>query len=636
MLKNTLSKGFFFSSGFISLLTQIVLLRELVTWLGGDEMFYALGLGCWLISVGLGSFYLGRKIKKINLSLIFILLVVFACSAPLVLIMLRYGLSLSLAPGQISSLGQSIMILFLMMFLPAFLSGLLFYLGCRQWGDSTQGYIYETLGFFTAGLVFTFFLSRSGFPLPKKLNKWTLGFRYPEVKNVVYSQGSQLVVTKNSNQTSVFAGGHLIFSDQQTEFDEVAGQILSTVKSRQDKVLSFGNLHLTNQISQKFAGEEIFFLQPDKEMFKLQQEYINENVLGETKTLNKFLKEKRDLDWIILSPGPPNTLSTARYYSLENLELIKKNLSNQGIGVLIFDLPVAYQSKEATRFGQVVYQTFDRVFNQTDLLVIEGRIVLLGSAEKIVFDAEHNKQLLNLILEDSKREQLKEGLSRGSQITTKLRPLAYFYHHLFWQTIFSFRLPKLLQQFSWVFPISLMLAFGFLFIKKSNRIEVLVVLSSFILMCLQTALLFLFQTQFGLLYSYLGLIMGMVLLGMAIGVGLSKKIAINPRLGLFMYLPLGLALVNGFWQEIIIIWILVGLLIGLVCGLIFGLVNRQWANKSGQNTYIYVMDLIGAFLGSVLSAVILFPWLGFELVMALICFLTLLPNTRNFLRARRG
>lgn len=626
---------YFFSLGFISLLSQVVLLRELVTWLGGDELFYALGLGAWLIFVALGSFIVGKRIKKVSKFLTLSTLTLFVCLTPLLLIGFRLGLAQFLAVGQIPSLNQSIIIIGLTLFIPGCLSGLLFYLGCRLWDDSNLAYLFETLGFFIAGVIFTFFLSQASFPLPQKINEWTLRFRYPNLGEVVYSRGSQLVVSGKDNQKSVFSDGQLIFSNQQTEFDEIAERVFAELEAKEDEILVFGNLHLANQISQRFSSQKNYFVQPNKKMFQLQKDYLDKNIRVETQPLKEIL-ESKNFDWIILSPGSPNTLSTSRYYSLGNLELVNQSLKNDGIGVLIFDLPIAYQSREVLRFGQVIYQTFNQVFDQTELLVVEGRIVLLGSKNKFFFDSSESEQLINIVLGDRKRVELKRKFSQGNQITTKLHPLAYFYYHLFWQTIFSFKLPKLLQRFIWLIPISLVIIFSLLLSKNSDEVSVLVVLSSFILMSLETTFLFLFQTQFGSLYKYLGLIMGMFLFGMAVGVGLAKKMNFNPKLILFAYLPLGLMLLISGWQNLIPAWLVLAGLIGVVGGLVYGLSNQRWINLGGQVTYIYFMDLIGAFLGAVLTATILLPRFGYELLMVLISLLILLPHAGNFLRTLRG
>ncbi len=635
MQKHNLSKAYFFSLGIVSLLCQIVLLRELVSWLGGDELFYALGLGSWLIFVSIGSFLLARKIKKVSLPLVWKLLIFYTCLPPLLLVGFRWALAQGLAVGQIPSLGQSVLILITVLFLPGCLSGLLFYLGCQLWPDSSLAYFYETLGFFTAGLVFTFFLSQSSFPLPGRVDKWSLQFRYPQLKKIVYSQGSQLVVSGKKDQLNVFSAGQLVFSGEQTDFDNITSLVLARVKASQNKVLFLGDLHLANQIEKEFSALKTLFAQPNKELFKLQQLYLNEDIQPKTEPLTQILREQKDFDWVILSPGSPSSLSISRYYSLENFQLIKQALKNNGICVLVFDLPTAYQSREALHFGQVIYQTFEQVFNENELLIIEGRVVLLGSLENIVFKAGKSDGFVDLALSDSQRIELKEKLSQGSsQLTTRLWPLAYFYHHLFWQTIFSFQLPKLWQYLVWIFPLCLVTGFGSLLNKNSDRLEILVILSTFILMSLETTLLFIFQTQFGNLYTYLGLIMGTILLGMAIGVGGVKKLKaeIAPNLILFAYLPLGLILLINFWQSLILLWLILGLLIGLVGGIVFGLVNQIWLAKGGEPTYIYFADLIGGFLGAVLTAVILLPRFGFNFLLILISILVLIPNARNFLR----
>jgi len=287
---------YFFSLGFFSLLNQIVLLREVSTWLGGNELFYALGLGFWLLFAGLGSLlfrHLEGVFKKFFGQC---LLIIYPFLSPIILVAFRYILSRVLPTGQVPGIGSSILIIILTLFLPAFLSGSLFYLGVKRWGQSTRGYLWETAGFFIAGLAFTFLLSRTNFPLPKKVNYQTLGWRYSGLEKIVYSKGSQLIVTNRNNQKTIFSAGRPIFNSQPVDFDHQAGQLMSSfvydsprfgeagsprVEAGHEQNLTglvSGNLHLANFIADENVFSGILYLFSDSKMYNLQEEYLNQNL----------------------------------------------------------------------------------------------------------------------------------------------------------------------------------------------------------------------------------------------------------------------------------------------------------------------------------------------------------------------
>ncbi len=633
---------YFISVGLFSLLSQIILLRELVFWLGGDELFYALGLGFWLFLAGLGSIF-GRCLKNIfkNISA-FMLLSLYAFLPSILVVSLRYILSRILPVGQIPGFGSSIIVIFLALLIPASLAGWLFYLGTRKWPDSTRGYLWETIGFFTAGLIFTFILSRTSFPLPNKINEATLRWRYPNLEKVIYSKGSQLIVSQQDSQKSIFSAGGLIYNSQGNDFADLAGRMFSHLEFEKGKTIILGEWHLAKELSWWTNHGPVTYLQPERKVALEQGGFYNQDLKIKAVELNKFLKNQDDWNWIILSPGTPQTLAGNRYYTLGNLKFVKENLASDGSCALVFDLPVDYQSQEALQFGRVIYNTFDKVFKNIDLLVVEGRVVLIGSEAEINYNLRDSSGLVEMVLEDSRREELKQKLSGGSQINTNRHPLAYFRHHLFWQTMFSFQLPKLFRHLILLIPISLVLILLDMARKldKSKKLGLLVGISGFSLMGLETVLLFMFQTQFGNLYTYLGLIMGTVLLGLSLGVVIAENVKHPPKVGtfsraskfklknlLFCYLPLGGLLFLDFWQGSILIWLLLALLIGLVGGMVFAIANQFWLKKSDNQTFIYACDLFGSFFGAVLTSTVLLPKFGLPIFLLILAVIMLLPHT---------
>lgn len=619
---------FFFGLGLFSLLSQIVLLRELVSWLGGDELFYALGLGFWLLLAGLGSLLLRHLQGVLKKFLGWCLLIIYPLFAPIVVIVLRFFLSRALPVGQIPGFSGSTLIIFLTLLFPAFFSGRLFYLGTKKWQDPNRAYLWETVGFFLAGLIFTFQLSQTGFPFPKGINYKTLRWRYPNLEKVIYSKGSQLIVTKRDDEKTIFSAGGPIFNSQKSDFHPLAARIFSHIERAGGRTLVFGDLHLANELSLKAYFEPVIYLQTEKKIGLEQNGYFRQGVEPQIGELNQFLKSSEGWNWVILVPGKPKTLAVNRYYTLETFDFIKQNLTSDGVCGLVFDLPVDYQSQEALRFGQVLYNTFNQVFEKMDLLIVEGRVVLVGSESEIKYDLRDSSGLLEMVLSDSRREELKQKLGKGDQINTDRHPLAYFNHHLFWQTMFSFQLPKLVKHLVWLIPISLVLILVDLArrLGEDKKLGLLVGVSGFILMSLEITLLFMFQTKFGNLYTYLGLIMGTVLLGMTLGVAAASQFRFNPTKTLFFYLPLGGFLLLNSWQMYIWIWLVLALFIGLVGGFVFACTNQLWLKKSNNQTFIYACDLFGSFFGAILTSTILLPKFGLPMFLFILLVLTLVPR----------
>jgi len=634
--------GYFFFLGFLSLLAQVVILREIVAWLGGDELFYALGLGFWLFSAGWGSLLArgGFSLKKTHLWLVQL---GFLTLIPLSLGGFRLGLTQLLPLGQLPSLGLMVLIVLLSVLPLAFLSGFQFGLGCRFWPQVNQAYLWETLGFFLAGIIHSFLLSQTSFPLPSNLDRLTLKARFPNLEKVVYSQGSQLVVVRQLGQRAIFSGGEVIFSSEPGLTDHLIADLLSRVFDR-GRLLAFGDQNLANQLSKTLLPEESVFIYPENKIFVLQQADLDPSIKPVVADPRRFLTATQTVwDLIVVSPGNPNNLLTNRYYTLEFFQTVREKLTDRGVLTLIFYLPPDYQSQEAIRLAQTIYQTFSHAFPETELFLIDERVVLLGSRTKLRFKTGDNDQFWQLVEQDDRRQQL---LSRLTATTVRPNrdnwPLAYFYHHLFWQTIFTFSWPKIINYLTWFLPLVLLAIPLFLKrrLTRERRWGLVVAGSSFVLMALETVILFLFQTKIGHLYTQLALIIATVLLGMALGVGwgdrLDQKNWISLALASYL-IVFGLLLGAAQWQEKTWFWFGLALIAGLVGGLVYALANNFYLAQTKDPVFLYAWDLFGGFLGAGLTAVYLLPRLGLTnlLIFLTLWLILLMPNTGNWFRTAR-
>jgi spermidine synthase len=151
------------------MVSQILLLREMVVACYGNELSFAIMLSAWLLWVGLGSLVGGPWARRIirpekTLSVLYLLL---GFLLPASLLLIRSARSwLGISPGEVMSL-PSILLLSLLFSLPlCLLLGLLFVFNARLFGQAggeggkgvSLVYVWEAMGAFLGGIVSTYLL----------------------------------------------------------------------------------------------------------------------------------------------------------------------------------------------------------------------------------------------------------------------------------------------------------------------------------------------------------------------------------------------------------------------------------------------------------------------------------------------
>lgn len=619
---------FFFLLGAVSIISQTVFLREIATLFYGNELFYSFGLGFWLLFTGCGSLlatkFSSLKNKK---GAVWIILAGLPFIIAILIIFLRLLTATFIPAGELSGLGLSFSWAALCLLIFCLPLGAIFPLAVFAWrrkNAANQGYLGETLGFAFGGLFFSFVLATTQFPLTIKLSQATLKWRYPGISNVINSKYNQIVVSQASGQKNFFLNGQLAFTSQEGWENQQLLALIAPFTEKPKKALVLGSPNLAKEIKRGLSSERIDFLEIDEQLFKLEKDLLGEGVNSVIADPRKFLNENQDhWDLIIFALGNPQTLLNNRYFTQECFESVKRGLSENGIFVLTFYLPTDYQSKEAALFAGSIYQTLNYSFPSFQLLTPQDQLVFILGTSNVEVKKPHADPLWqNYFLDqfdDEKRDEILKNLSsEGVEINSDSNPVAFFYQQLFWQTIFSFKLPKLILKSVNFLPLLLLILLIGLVArgKKELRLGVLAAFSSFVLMSLEVLIITMFQTKIGYLYSQISLIFACVLLGMAGGIILAKK-AKKPLIALrisfltyvviifFLYsnLKTDLTLSTFFWLEL-------GLVSGLVGGAVFALVNGLYLRDKNNPGFIYAFDLFGAFLSALLTSAFLLPIFG--------------------------
>ncbi len=151
------------------IIAQILLLRELLIVFRGNELSLGVIISNWLMLEGVGSFFLGKRIEKVQqkifLMVVFILLFSLSLGGAVYLVRtLKYILGIS--PGEEVDFILIFYSSFLVLFFPAIFHGALFTFSAKIYSTFFQSslisigkvYVYETLGTIIGGIIFAYLL----------------------------------------------------------------------------------------------------------------------------------------------------------------------------------------------------------------------------------------------------------------------------------------------------------------------------------------------------------------------------------------------------------------------------------------------------------------------------------------------
>ncbi len=429
-------------TGAATALVQVLMLREFLKVMGGNELVTGLILGLWMLWTGMGAFLAGHISRKRpatqSLSVLFSMLALLPLLMVTANTFLRDFLSepgVSLSFSTISWWSAVTLLPFCMM------SGAVFSLlvakGHEHEKPNSGGRIYglESAGSLAGGLIsgmliagilnnlhlmmlasalmaaaailviavsgrkpllilpllifaFTLFAGLrydSSFSLQKKL--------YPE-QNILEAKDSplgHLVLTEKSSQLNYYCNGNLLFTSDQKESDEASVHFALLQRQRPAKVLFIGG-H-SKGISEecaKYRGLAVDFCEPDPVLLNLQQQYESVPEKGsvrfESRDFRILLQDKTACyDAIVVSNADPGSLLFNRYYTTENLKLFKQVLQDSGVLSLSLPSSAEYMGPKHRALFSSIFMSIRSVFPHV-LLVPGNRDFLLASEQELRAD----------------------------------------------------------------------------------------------------------------------------------------------------------------------------------------------------------------------------------------------------------
>ncbi len=597
MLKG-LRKGIIFSAagllGFSSIITQVLLLRGLLSALTGNELLIGILLSNWLLLTGIGA-YVGRFIKESHIDgsirILQSLIAVIPILSILALFRSRY---LLFSPGIELNLQEVMIYSFLLLAPFCLISGFLFNLYVsyvqkhRQIHSLAKIYSIESAGSFVGGLfsafilinylkiynslllilvlnmgismLFSFIQLRKTFIIstllqlvvtiilillvPKQLD---ISRMFPGQKLILNKESNygSVAVTETGNQLNFYENGAILFSTNTRKINEEIIHYSFSLHDQPGKILIIsGNIKALHEEIEKYENTEINYIEMNPEVLKAQQKLLDStNNFLET-SINfhiedpmHFLKNNSvKYDLIIMNLPPPSSALISRFYSNSFFTEVKKHLGKEGI--FSFSLPAAENYA-----GDRLLDLFSSIFNTLKEEFKEVRII---SGQKTYFLSSQAK------LEGSL-------LARTKQLETDNH---YVNEHYINEDLLMMRSKLLQESFIHEAPLNKDLRpVAYYYQLKgwlhANKIEIIYLLITLIV-CIFLALIistpinfalftggfaaastefiiiFAFQVIYAYVYQFIGLIIAVFMLGLYLGSSRWASRKHKPDKGIFL------------------------------------------------------------------------------------------------------
>lgn len=585
--------------GAVASLFQLVIMREFVFSVAKNEFSLIAAIGVWLLFCSLGSFCGKRKILIADqylpfaFTLLFCLCLVCIHSAKYII-----GSSYYEATSISASAAMGVFLIGPLGFLVGygfarFSRG---YLRSRPSGDNIYArfFAYEAIGFFVAGMLFTFFLSAYANPflfavlpllfipvLPAPLSQ-KKRFLYPAAillvamafsaslpfilkkefqgAVIISSRGSPygpLIEAERFEAWSLYASGNLVASSEDAVWQEAFTHTSIASCDELGRVLVIGaaSVGQLGELAKYDIGRiDCVELNPllvswcQSKLSRRQKEQIHFIVDDPRSYLRSA---EKSYDCILMNIAAPASVALNRYFSQDFFALIKKNLTQKGVFAFFVPSQRDILSPRYVQFNSCVINTVDSVFKQRFVVPSDSMIILASemasfSEAGLLSRFESRKPPTEYftfyhladLLDAGRRGYVNAMIERSVPVNTDDRPLGFFYYTLLQEAKFYPRLwlaPENLQRYSWFFFLAFMGFWVFLMAgRPAFRVSFQAALCGFASISLTSIIIMLFQIFSGALFWKVGIIIGVCMLGLAISAFLSD--AIINRIGFRPYL----------------------------------------------------------------------------------------------------
>jgi spermidine synthase len=462
---------------------------------------------------------------------------------------------------------------------------------------------------------------------------------------------SKLQMLKQAEQLTLYSNCAPVYSLPDPAAAEEAVHFTLLQRPQAQKALLIGGGvggDLTELL--KYPLQRIDYVESDPEIIRFSRLYLPgsgsrvlENPLVHIHHSDgrKFLQDSSgDYDVIILDIPDPSTAQLNRYYTLEFFTLVRARLTPRGLLSFRVSSAENYIRAELQDYLASTYATLNMVFS--NVLAVPGDSnIFLAADSDISLDSEAlgrridtlnlnntyiTAALLSARLDPLRTRVLADALKSGRpRINRDLYPISYLFSAVLWSTQFRGLESRLIASLAaldsfWLLqaPLGLFLL-SLIVVAVRGRTTVfylvpLAVMGWTTIVC-EVVAIFAFQVAHGSLYHSLALLFSAFMLGLTLGAWSGSRRLLR-RFGHLVLLQGFLCLlVSALYLGIQLkpsapFFLFFLILLGYLGGDLFVSSNRLYLQRTKNYGIGYGLDLLGSFLGALVTSSLLIPTVG--------------------------
>jgi spermidine synthase len=510
-----------------------------------------------------------------------------------------------------------------------------------------------------------------------KLHRYSVRAQWKN-QNVVHYQNSpygNICIIENQGQYIFFQDGvpNIITPIPDMPFIEefVHLPLLAHPEPRKLLILSGGAGGVINEALKHSLIETIEYAELDPLLLDLFRRFptpLTESELNDKRVKIKhidgrlFVKTTRNTyDVILVGIMEPSSLQSNRFFTREFFSLVKTRLNEGGIFVLGLPGSLTYSNQELKNLNSCIFSTLKSVFSYVRVIPGDGTNLFLSSESGEILTIGRMQILERLNSRNIKADVIVPWYIEGKlhpgwqdwfssfiegssqKINSDLNPVGLFYSISHWNALFAPSLRWLFRQFERTSLRAMVLLFViflllYSFLRSKNirflraGIPLSIVTTGFAGMIFDLMLIFTFQSIYGYVFSWIGLLVASFMAGAACGAMLITRVLARIKNSLRLFIQIDLAIVcfsigclfmflavhKYLGSPSALYFRMLFLVVSFVCGLLIGsqfplaiqIYLRSSTGLSQTAGLLYASDLLGGWLGGIIGAVVLLPVLG--------------------------
>jgi spermidine synthase len=516
-------------------------------------------------------------------------------------------------------------------------------------------------------------------PLCSQINQWSLKLRWSPLalRQSVDSIYGNVAVLELGAQQMIYQNGIPSITLPDPDLAELETLVHLPLLAHPDpkEVLVMGRgVGGALAEAQKHPLEALYYTELDPLLIRMTKTIASPSVRKELKDPRTtvlyedgrfFLRRThRKFHAVIINMPDAATLQLNRFFTAEFFRLLRKTLHPSGLLALSMPGSSSYLSEEILRMNRCVRDTLEEVFPHVRALPGE-RILFLASrevpvdsllpdllsgrlAKRQVETSVVRPYFLTYLMDPWQGRWLRNALqtTAGTRTNKDLAPSLLYY-------TLAYRNAEVQPGFRWAFPwfeklrlwvllvclLLMTLPFAFWLRRRKGdpapALSYAILSTGFVGIAVEIIVILTFQSLYGYLYQWIGLLIAAFMAGLACGAFLLTRMLadIRRRIPVFFWLE-GLQLVfllSSAWWLVALhdmflaeptlldvpkgVLFFVNVVAGFLVGSEFPLANREVAGAGGAGTSdvggrFYALDLAGAWFGTLLVSVLLVPLAG--------------------------